>query len=673
MKTDFPTRTLTATITRSFAKQHLLYFLLTVLLPLTCRATVFVLGEQKPVIKLTKQIEFYEDKANVLTIEDITSGKTGALFKTTNLRKLLYINCNSAFWFKFSTLNSGNDPLPSVLELGYHVYDSIWLYKINPDGTWSYELIGDLVPYDSRKLKSNSFAFYLTSPPGQTIDYYIKIRCREVTKFHFTIYDFKEFYFRSLASSLVVGGVLLTFLAMFLSNFFIMIFTGNRGYAFYLVMVAVAFGYGLVINSVGFHYLWPNQPWFQHLGEYIFGFVGQPALILFTKSFLKTPYTYPRADKVLNGFILVWVLFYLVALLFRLSLGILGLVSGLLTMVNAMIILTLTIIASYQKYKPALFFLIGIFFSLVAIIIYNLMFLGYIDLGFKSFYLPQLLLVLDTTLLSIALSENLRRMREEITRSHIEKRNYLEEISNMKENANVELQKQVTERTLELEVVNKELEAFSYSVSHDLKTPIRGIKGFAHLLQHQSGDKLSEHENEIVGKIVTAADKMNNMIGDLLILARVGKGELKKSVFNPAELTKPIIQEYLKGSSELRVITNPMSDIHGDKNLLQYVFNNLISNAVKYSSKKDHPVVEIGSAKSGDQMVFYVKDNGAGFDMKYAEKLFQPFQRLHSVSEFEGTGIGLSIVKRVIDRHGGKVWAEAEPDKGATFSFTIPG
>jgi signal transduction histidine kinase len=673
MKTDFPFRIPTVSIPGFFAKLIPLYLLLTFFLSLTCKATVVILGEQTPVIRIDKQIDFYEDKASVLTIGDITSGKAADLFKTTNPEKLLYVNSNSSFWFKFNTLNLEKDQLPSILDLPYHQYDSVWLYKVNPDHTYTYELLGDLVPYNSRSFKSNSFSFQLRSTPGQTAEYYVKIRCREVVKFHFTFYDHNAFYQHSLVSALIVGGVLMIFLAMFLYNLFIMIFTGNKGYAYYLVMVASVFGYALVINGVGFHYLWPNQPWFQHVGEYVFSFVANPALILFTKSFLNTRGAYPKTNKRLNILLGIWILLPLMIVSLNFSPGILGLVIGSMTMVNAIVILTLVIIAVSQKYEPAVFFLAGTFLSLVALIIYNLMFLGYIELGFTSFYLPQLLIVTDTVLLSIALSENIRRMREEITRSHIEKRNYLVEINTMKENANIELQKQVKERTLELEVVNEELEAFSYSVSHDLKAPLRGIMGFAQLLQRKLGASIGSQENETIGKIVTAANKMNSMIGDLLLLSQVTKGELKKTSFNPIELTEPITQELTRGKRNVpQIVTAPMSDIYGDRNLMQYVFNNLISNAIKYSSKTEHPVVEVGSMKSGDQTVFYVKDNGAGFDMKYVDKLFQPFHRLHSSSEFEGSGIGLSIVKRIVDRHGGKVWAEAEPDKGATFFFTVP-
>lgn len=672
MKADFFNRTPTAIIAGFLAK-HLPICVLLVFFSLTCPAKTVVLTEQSPVTRLNKQAEFYEDKTGSLTIGDLTSGKGGNLFKATDLEKLIFVNTKSTFWFRFTALDKDKDAMPSILELRYHNYDSIDLYTVNPDHTYTQELQGDLVPYNSRRLKSNSFAFFLNSPPGQATEYYVRIRCHEVAKFHFTVYDYKAFYKHSLLSSLIVGGLLMTFLAMFLSNFFIMLFSGNKGHAFYLVMIVSAFGYALVINGVGFHYLWPNHPRFQHIGEYVFSFMGNPALTLFTQSFLKTREAYPKANKVLNALLGIWALSLLVALAFGLPLGILGLISAALGMVNAIVILTLAVIALSQKYEPALFFLAGMSCSLIAIIIYYLMFIGYVNLSFNSFYLPQLLMVTDTVLLSIALSENVRRMRDEITTAHIEKRNYLLEINRMKENANIELQSQVRERTAELEAVNKELEAFSYSVSHDLKAPLRGIKGYAHILRQHAGEKLGEQEGEMVGKIEFIAGKMNNLISDLLVLSQVAKSDLQKTVFNPAELTAAICKDLIKGKSNMpQMIAKPMHDILADKALMQYVFNNLISNAVKYSSKNEHPVIEIGTEEQDGQTVFYVKDNGAGFDMEYADKLFQPFQRLHGPEEFEGTGIGLSIVKRIIDRHGGKVWAESEPDKGATFYFAIP-
>lgn len=665
MKTDLSNRFPTV-MSAFLAKQLPRYMLVLFFLWPICATTLAVSDKHKQAVNLNEHIDFYEDKTNQLTIADITSGKANELFKTTNTGKLLYINSNSSFWFKFSLVNDGTEQLPSFLELPYHVYDSIWLYKINPDKTVTYELMGDHIPYRSRNVESNSFAFSLTSPPGQIVNYYVKIRCREIVKFQFNLYDYKAFYQHTLGTALVVGGVLMIYLAMFLYNCFIMLFTGNRAYAYYIVLVASVFGYALVIDGVGFHYLWPNWPWFQHTGEYILNMVGNPALILFTKSFLKTRNAYPKTNKLLNVMLGIWLVVPTSILLLNLSTGILAPVIGSLTMANMIVVLVVAAIALLQKYRPALFFLTGLSLSLIATIIYNMMFVGYIPLAFSSFYLPQLFIVTDTVLLSIALGENIRRMREELERSHIK-------ISQLKENANKELQKQVKERTLELELANKELEAFSYSVSHDLKAPLRGIKGYARMLQKVSAEKLGKQENEMVGQIVTSADSMTSMIADLLVLSKVAKGELQRTTFNPSELTGSIVEEAVKGKINVpETITKPMSDMSADKNLMQHVYNNLISNAVKYSAKKEHPVIEIGSINRGNQTVFYVKDNGAGFDMQFADKLFQPFQRLHSLGEFEGSGIGLSIVKRIIDRHGGRIWAEAETGKGATFYFTVP-
>jgi len=239
---------------------------------------------------------------------------------------------------------------------------------------------------------------------------------------------------------------------------------------------------------------------------------------------------------------------------------------------------------------------------------------------------------------------------------------------------NANLEQRVEERTSELEVVNKELGAFSYSVSHDLRAPLRSISGFTQILVEEYSSKLDDEGKRICSVIQENSLKMGNLIDDLLSFSRLNRTELKKGLINMKDIVNSAFSE-LTDESSVKRIQFKMGDIcnsSGDPNMLKQVWINLISNAIKYSSKKEKAIITIGCKKEEGYCVYHIKDNGVGFDMAYMDKLFGVFQRLHSQKEFDGTGVGLAIVQRIVLRHGGKVWAKGEVDKGAEFYFSIP-
>ena len=240
------------------------------------------------------------------------------------------------------------------------------------------------------------------------------------------------------------------------------------------------------------------------------------------------------------------------------------------------------------------------------------------------------------------------------------------------QNLNNSLEQRVNDRTAELQTINKELEAFSYSVSHDLRAPLRSIDGFSLALLEDYSDQLDEEGKAHLRRIRENSQRMALLIDDLLNIARISRIEMQKSLVNLSYIAQQKIQQLREQQPELDVQTIVADDIYveGDEQLLTIMMNNLLGNAWKYSSKKDRPVIEFGKMENKNELVFYVKDNGTGFDMRYVEKIFEVFQRLHS-SEYEGTGIGLATVSRIVKRHEGRIWAEAEPDKGACFYFTL--
>jgi PAS domain S-box-containing protein len=238
---------------------------------------------------------------------------------------------------------------------------------------------------------------------------------------------------------------------------------------------------------------------------------------------------------------------------------------------------------------------------------------------------------------------------------------------------NEQLDQRVRERTAELLTANKELESFSYSVSHDLRAPLRAINGFSNLLISDYADKLPSEALEYLDKVRENANKMASLIDDLLTFSRLGRNPLKKRRVDLRGLVVQVIED-LHTETEDRQIKWTIGELpvcHADPALLKQVYANLIGNALKYTRPRNPAVIEIGSRLLRGQLVFHVRDNGVGFDMRYAENLFGVFQRLHTEEEFEGTGIGLAIVQRIVNRHGGRIWAEAEVGEGATFYFTL--
>jgi two-component system sensor kinase len=237
-----------------------------------------------------------------------------------------------------------------------------------------------------------------------------------------------------------------------------------------------------------------------------------------------------------------------------------------------------------------------------------------------------------------------------------------------------QLERQLREHAEDVEEANKELDSFTYSVSHDLRAPLRAIDGFSRILVEDFSGRMSKEELRLLDVIRKNAHQMGQLIDDLLAFSRLGRKELSIGYVDMKDLLVGLVPEVLAGT-EHRVIDLRAKYIPpciGDKALLRQVWTNLLGNAVKYTRHREQAVISISGEEIGDELVYRIEDNGAGFDMQYIDKLFGVFQRLHKPAEFEGTGVGLALVARIVRRHGGRVWAEGRPGSGATFSFSLP-
>jgi signal transduction histidine kinase len=288
------------------------------------------------------------------------------------------------------------------------------------------------------------------------------------------------------------------------------------------------------------------------------------------------------------------------------------------------------------------------------------------DLPYFLIFVAWAAIVASFSAVRRRIEDNLRQARDKLQVEVEQRRHREDEIR--------KLNQELGKRAAELEASNKELESFAYSVSHDLRAPLRHMVGYSELLQKQASSLLDDKSQRFIRTILDSAKKMGNLIDDLLAFSRIGRAETRATKVDLEQLVKDVVAEIGQDTRRRNIAwkIGALPVCYGDRSMLKLVVVNLVSNATKFTRMRKPAEIEIGCVDRDEEVEVFVRDNGAGFDMQYVDKLFGVFQRLHLAEQFEGTGIGLATVQRIVHRHGGKVWAEGAVDQGATFTFSLP-
>lgn len=616
-----------------------------------------------------RQISYFEDKDADYSIQSIASSSPD--FFTPYHHDIINFGFSkSAFWLKLVLTNQ--DSLSNwILEIKYPPLDSVTFYYKEGNRVWKEKHDGDSWFVPERDVDSRNIAFNLPANAGDTAIYYIKIRSGSSVTLPLKIRK-KEFFLKeSLKDEVFFGICYGIMLIMLLYNLIIYFATKDKSYVYFSLFVAFSIlFYGLFYGHITQYILHFKSPVINYFNVFVIC-MSSISFNLFVKSFLNLSGILPLFNRLLN--VLMFLLASTLLLLPFISIVTVSSITIFLILILTIVSWLSGIICLKKGNREARFFVVASSFYIFAIIITALRTLN---------LLPDPLLniliisnVVQISLLSLAMADKINIYRNLKIEAQAQVILLRQQETLMLEQKVKERTKQLEEANSEITMVNEDLQAFSYSAAHDLRAPLRTIIGFGQLLEKNSANVLSEEGKKQLNFIWNSAKNMDLLIQDLLAFSHLGRKKLVEEEIYMKEIVEEVVAEVKSRADKdqsIDITIGTLENFVGDKTLLKQVLINLISNSIKFSRKKNTTQIEIGSKLSDNEVVYWVKDNGEGFDMKHAKKLFEPFQRLHGQSEFEGTGLGLSIIKKIITKHGGRVWAAGLKGEGAAFYFSLP-
>ncbi len=607
-----------------------------------------------------RHLDVLEDPGGMLGIAEVSSPARAAAFKPVTSAHPNFSYSDSAFWLRL-TIAPQTGPVAVLLELAQPNLDSADLYVARSARVFEHAYLGDLLPWPERQIRHRNQVFRLALNPGGETTVYLRIASTNVLAVPMTIWSEAAFAEHEESMLLLLGLFYGLVGALALYNLILYASLRDRVYLYYVGYIT-SFGLALfTIDGLAFQFLWPNQVWWANRAMATFLSFALVFGALFACTFLDTPAIAPRADRMARA--VAWgclALGIISAVGWPLGSSAIMRVLSVLASIGAVLILSVALGALGKGYRPARYFLLAWFALLIFILIGALKNFGLAPVSVLTTFGLHFGLALDVVLLSAALAARIRLMREEVIHAQTQ----LIEASRA-------YQSTLERRARELAAANQELESFSYTVAHDLRAPLRAMDGYARFLEADHGERLPADGRRDLRLISKNAVQMSALIDALLEYSRLGRAEqLRQVVDMPAMVAHLLAERSIAGKAQFEV--GPLHSVMGDATMFRRLWTHLIGNAVKFSASVAAPRIRIGSTIEGAEVVYSVRDNGVGFDMAYADKLFGMFQRLHQEKEFTGTGVGLAMVRRIVERHGGRVWADATPGGGACFCFALP-
>lgn len=609
---------------------------------------------------ISRKVADYRDPTGMLEIAAIADPKLASRFVPINQDHVNFGYDSAHHWLRF-TIDPAQRSARLMLEVGLASLDIVELYAAGKDGGFQAQRSGDKIPWQARPVQHRHHVFRIDVDAGAPTAYYLRVASANTLTAPLTLWTAEAFEKHERSAQLVFGLFYGVLIALFLYNLVVFLSLRDRAYLWYVAYVG-NFGMGLfVFDGFAFEHLWPDNVW---VANHALAFFLCNALMfggLFAREFLDTPRQEPRLDRFMIGTIAAAGGLALVAATgLVLEYGALMRALSFIAPCGAILTLWIGVKALLRGFRPARYFLLAWSCLLFFVVLGALRNFALFPANPVATYGLHIGLAFDVVLLSMALTSRIRALQQGIMDAQ---RRLLD--------TNARHQDALEARARELAEANRELEAFSHTVAHDLRAPLRAMDGFASLLKLEHQAVLPASAQRDAEQISRSARRMAELVDGLLEFSRLGRTAPVTGQVSMQATVASVLEEVVDASS-VAVTVGRLPVVSGDPVLLRQVWANLIGNAVKFSKRADRPGIEIDARIEGDEVIFSVADNGVGFDPAYAGKLFGMFQRLHAAADFEGTGVGLATVKRIVERHGGRVAASSGPQGGARFEFTLP-
>lgn len=609
---------------------------------------------------ISRKVSDFRDPSGKLGIAEVAGPKLAAPFVPINQDHINFGYDRAHHWLCFA-IDPGPNRSRLMLEVGLASLDLVELYTPRPGGGFDVQRAGDLIPWHARPVPHRNHVFRIDIDAGAPTVYFLRVASANTLTAPLTLWTAKAFERHERSAQLVFGMFYGLLIALFLYNLVVFLSLRDRAYLWYVAYVA-SFGMGLfVFDGFAFEHLWPYDIWVANHALAFFFCVASVFGGLFAREFLDTAHQEPRLDRFMLAAIAAGIVLTLMAGTgLVLEYGEIMRALVFLAPCGAILTLWMGVKALLRGFAPARYFLLAWSCLLFFVVLGGLRNFALFPANPVATYGLHIGLALDVVLLSTALTSRIRSLQQGV----VDAQSRLLD-TNAQHQGTLEL------RAQELAETNRELEAFSHTVAHDLRAPLRAMDGFASLLKLEHQAVLPASAQRDAEQISRSARRMADLVDGLLEFSRLGRTAPVDGQVSMQAMVASVLEETVD-ASVVAVTVARLPAISGDPILLRQVWANLIANAAKFSARAEKPTISIDARIESAEVIFSVTDNGVGFDPTYASKLFGMFQRLHAATDFEGTGVGLATVRRIVERHGGRVAATSGPQGGARFEFALP-